>query len=157
MSTLARVSAIPENTPRLVRILARKFAGTKFTEDDLIQEGLLAYIKAEGTYKSDQGTPFEAYATRVIKNRYIDILRKRTDTPTGFHEDQIQSQYSMDDAVNLIEIKKALSLVPPLERAIFNSYIEGFSYEEMGKIFTLPRKKIDNTVQKVKKLIKASI
>ena len=52
---------------------------------------------------------------------------------------------------------EAKDKIPELERAIFNSYIEGFSYEEMGRIFELNRKKVDNIVQKVKRIIKSSL
>jgi DNA-directed RNA polymerase specialized sigma24 family protein len=39
-----------------------------------------------------------------------------------------------------------------IERAVFNAYLGGFSYGEIEKIFTINKKKIDNTIQKIKKL-----
>jgi RNA polymerase sporulation-specific sigma factor len=142
---------------RLVRILARKYANANLTEEDLVQEGMLAWIKAETTFKPETGVKFETYASRVIRNRFIDLLRKR---PAGksavLCEESTSGDYHFDDEVDLIEIHKIIDgVVKPLDRAIFNSYIEGFTYEEIGKIFNLTRKKIDNTVQKVKKLIKS--
>ena len=143
---------------RLVRVLARKFSGNKFDEEDLFQEGMLAYIKAEQTFDPKRDVKLETYASRVIKNRFIDILRKRPDVDATFEDEITTGDFNLDDEVNLIEIKKILAThVGEIERAIFNSYIEGFSYEEMGKIFDLPRKKIDNIVQKVKKIIKSYI
>jgi RNA polymerase sporulation-specific sigma factor len=142
---------------RLIRILARKFSGSAIPEEDLVQEGMLAYIRASQTFNPDAGVKFETYASRVITNRFIDLLRKTHDT-SELIESNIEGNFSMDDQVSLLEIKKILaSRVNELERAIFNSYIEGFSYDEIGKIFTLPRKKIDNTVQKVKRIIKSQI
>jgi len=140
---------------RLIRALARKYATPQLREEDLVQEGNLAFIKAEKTFDNKKGVPFDAYATHVIKNRFIDLLRKTHDTPAQFNDETMQSEINFDDEIKLIEIKKILlNSVAEIDRAIFNSYIEGFTYEEISKIFDLPRKKIDNTVQKVKKIIK---
>jgi len=147
---------------RLIRILARKFATPSSPEDDLFQEGTLAYMRALQTFDPTRDTKLETYASRVITNRFIDISRRQADSVVELVEDEMSgASYpanSLDDEMNLQEIKKILAThVADLDRAIFNSYIEGFSYEEMGKIFDLPRKKIDNTVQKVKKIIKQFI
>ena len=141
---------------RLPRILARKFANSHLDEEDLFQEGMIAYIRAEQTFDPARDIKFETYASRVIKNRFIDIIRRQPDNDAVFDDDKTTSDFSLDDEVNLLEIKKIVANhVDEIERAIFNSYIEGFSYEEMGKIFDMPRKRIDNVVQKVKKIIKS--
>ena len=127
-------------------------------EEDLVQEGMIAYIKATQTFNPDRDIKFETYASRVITNRFIDILRRRHDKDASLNENKTVGDFSMEDEMDLIEIKNILGTrVAELERAIFNSYIEGFSYEEISKIFDLPRKKIDNTVQKVKKIIKSDM
>ena len=145
-------------TDRLVRILARKFATSQIHEEDLYQEGMLALIKAEMTYKPESGVKLETYASRVITNRFIDLMRKQTDKPDELNEDTQSGDFNLDDEVNLLEIKKILrEQINDIERAVFNSYVEGFSYEEIGAIFELPRKKIDNIVQKVKRKIKENI
>jgi len=146
------------NSERLVRILARKFACAKMDEQDLFQEGMIAYMRATATYNPERDVKLETYATRVITNRFIDLLRKQPDTDAMFDDEKTTSDFSLDDEVHLIEIKKILAdHVNEIERAIFNSYIEGFSYEEISKIFDRPRKQIDNIVQKVKKIIKSHI
>ena len=143
---------------RLVRILARKFSCPQIPEEDLVQEGMLAYFKAQSTFDPLRDVKFDTYASRVITNRFIDILRKGPDVHAVLDEDTTTGVLTFDDEINLLEIKKILQThVTELERAIFNSYIEGFSYEEMGKIFELPRKKIDNIVQKVKRTIKMNV
>ena len=152
----------PSEKDRLVRIISRKFINSGMDEEDLCQEGMLALMRAESTFKESVDVKFETYASRVITNRFIDITRKsqrqRAAGPTHFASEEPESDFSLDDQVNLIEIKNILrDYVTELDRAIFNSYIQGFSYEEISKIFELPRKKIDNTVQKVKKIIKALV
>jgi RNA polymerase sporulation-specific sigma factor len=142
---------------RLVRILARKFANKRIKEEDLFQEGMLAYMKAQMTFNPERGTTLDTYASTVIKNRFIDLIRKEQDTKKLTIDPQ-DSGFTIEDEMNLAEIKKILfKSVTEIERAIFNSYIEGISYDEIGKIFDKTRKKIDNTVQKVKRIIKSNI
>ena len=142
---------------KIVRILARKFANPELTEEDLFQEGALALMRAEQTFNPDRDVKFETYASRVISRRFIDLIRKQNIHAEELNEDIQSGEFNLDDQVNLIRIKTILNQVPDLERAIFNSYTQGYSYEEIGKIFELPRKKIDNIVQKVKRKIKESI
>jgi RNA polymerase sigma factor (sigma-70 family) len=142
---------------RLVRILARKYANKRIKEADLFQEGMLAYMKAQSTFKPEIGVTLDTYASKVIRNRFIDLIRKEQDTKKLTTE-PLDGGISIEDEMNLAEIKKILiQNVTEIERAIFNSYIEGISYDEIGKIFDMPRKKIDNTVQKVKRIIKSNI
>lgn len=142
---------------RLIRTIARTFAGGQFTEEDLVQEGMIAYMRAEATFDPKRDTKFETYASRVIRNRFIDLMRKKAPTHE-LHEETTNSAYNFDTEIDLIEIKKILNnKVGDMERAIFNSYIEGFTYEEISQIFDLPRKKIDNIIQKVKGIAKSAL
>lgn len=150
------------NDNRLVAAVVRKFARSHVSEQDLHQEGMLALIKARTTFNPDAGVKFETYASRVITNRIIDVLRKQRDAAPGrfagseTSADQIPADFSMENEVNLLEVKRFLrERCTEIERAVFNSYIEGFSYSEIGKIFELTPKKIDNIIQKVKRLIKS--
>jgi len=147
---------------RLVTILARKYATHTLLELDLYQEGRLALMKAEQTYRAETGATLEGYAYRVIENRFRDIMRTRSTRAAAqtveLTVETRDNEYNLDNEMDLHEIKKILvEQVSEIDRAIFNSYIEGFSYEEIGKIFELPRKKIDNIVQKVKRKIKENI
>ena len=143
---------------RLVRLLARKFTNTGMDEEDLVQEGMLAYMRAVGTYNPDAGVQFDTYASRVITNRYLDLVRRKPETDMHLNVENTIAEFSIDDEIDLIQINEILqNNVPEMERAIFNAYVQGFSYEEISKIFDLPRKKIDNTVQKVKRQIKSDL
>ena len=143
----------------LVKLVTRKFLSTLTSEQDLFQEGMIAYMRATQTFDPTRDAKLETYATRVITNRFIDLLRRQNpDADTKIDHERTESDFSMEDQMNLIEIKKILATkVGEIERAIFKSYIEGFSYEEISAIFDQPRKKIDNTVQKVKQTIRANM
>ncbi|MCL2228289.1 MAG: sigma-70 family RNA polymerase sigma factor [Firmicutes bacterium] len=143
---------------RLVRVLARKYANSQNEEEDLFQEGQIAYLRAIQTFDESKNIRIEAYATRIIKNRFIDLLRKKRDTSQDVDSESASAEYSLDQRVSLIEIKQILAThIADIDRAIFNSYIEGFSYDEISKIFDLPKKKIDNIIQKVKRAIRERV
>jgi len=143
------------------KFLESKSAATRLHEheEDLFQEGMLALFKAEHTFNPTSGAKLETYASRVITNRFIDVWRKVGEAPDELNEETQGGALCLDNEMDLEEIRKILrEQVSDLERAIFNSYyIEGFSYDEIGRIFELPRKKIDNIVQKVKRKIKEYI
>jgi len=145
---------------KLVTVVVRKIIFTykvkNFSEEDLVQEGMLALLKARNTFKEDGGAKFETYASRCIHNRVIDVIRRERGTDSLDFE--ISSQ---DDGVEreLRDeiLERVLTQLNEIERAIFNSYIQGYTYTEIAKIFEINNKKIDNTIQKVKIFVRKEI
>ncbi len=144
---------------RLVRMQVRRFANTCVAEEDLWQEGMLALLKADQTYDPNLGIKYETYASTVIRNRLIDVLRgyKAKDEEEPLVDDPVgkplDNEIEHQRKVHLLH--KALGSCTAIERAIFNAYWQGYSYKEIGGIFTVNSKKIDNTIQKIKKLVKS--
>jgi RNA polymerase sporulation-specific sigma factor len=146
-------------TERFVRTVVRKFGRTGIAEEDLFQEGMLAMLKAEKTYNSAVGTKFETYASTIIRNRIIDIIRAKAAKPK---DDGVNAEFTvgktLEDEIDLIEknrlLKSVLAECTEIERAVFSAYFQGFSYEEIKTIFNVNSKKIDNTIQKVKRRVK---
>jgi RNA polymerase sporulation-specific sigma factor len=141
---------------RLVRMVVRRFVNFDiYDEDDLFQEGCIALLKAEKTYNEKRGIKFETYASTVIRNRITDILRKNGEKNEGGEIDN-ETGKNLEHEVDFIEKREILNMVlqkcTDIERAVWNAYIGGYSYIEIEKIFAINKKKIDNTVQKIKKL-----
>jgi RNA polymerase sporulation-specific sigma factor len=154
-----------EKHRKMVTIIARKFVGGNLTEQDLVQEGMISLLRAHDTFNVDGGASFETYATRVIRNRLIDIIRRQkgrgfVDYSGDLSDIVAERKYDPQVEEEFLEksslIKKILAQLPDVERAIFNSYAQGYSYDEIVKIFDISKKKIDNTVQKVRKLVRES-
>jgi len=132
------------------------------SEEDLVQEGMIALLRAVKTFKGkDEGgsAKFETYASTCIKNRLIDILRKEStqiqpNTDSEKVEDFAASRYKVEFLEKEEILKRVLKTCNEIERAILNSYLQGFSYAEIAKIFEISNKKIDNTIQKIKLKIK---
>ena len=126
-----------------------------FTEEDLIHEGMIALIKAERTFDKTKNVKFETYASRVIRNRLIDIARKWK------LEELPEIEGITDDLENTVEkievtqvLEKILDSLNNTEQAIIGLYKRGLTYAQISKKLEIPEKKIDNTVQKVRTRLK---
>jgi RNA polymerase sigma factor (sigma-70 family) len=144
---------------RMVRAVVRKFINCGIAEDDLFQEGMLALLKAQRTYSDQKGVKFETYAGVIIRNRIIDIIRA-SHIYEEQSDDNSQTQLTgetLEHEVDILEKSRLLQNIlntkcTEIERAIFNAYYSGYDYKEISKIFEITNKKIDNTVQKIKRL-----
>ena len=149
-----------EKYKHLVDIIYRKrFSQSGVSEQDLKQEGMMALLKAVKTFNADAGVKFETYASRVICNRMIDIVRKESadrivavpdyDLSVNTTPEQIFWSKERGREINRI-LKRECS---EIEVAIFKSHYLGRSYDEIALTFDITKKKIDNTIQKVKRVI----
>lgn len=149
---------LKEQDKVIVNSVVRGFKNCGIPEQDLAQEGHIALIRARGTFNAELGIKFETYASRVIKNRFIDLLRRENER-TGLLNDQATTGTTIEDHYNIVEkselVRKILNTqCTPIERAIFNSYARGHGYDEISKIFDITKKKIDNTIQKIRNKIR---
>lgn len=74
---------------------------------------------------------------------YIDILEDK--------ENSLEKKYEMNEAVDSLYQTVDIN---DFERQVFVLYLYGYEYKEIGKILNCPTKKIDNTIKKVKEVIK---
>lgn len=128
--------------------------------DDLFQEGRIAMLRAHKTFDNQKGAQFKTYASRVVKNRLLDIIKsKKSDTFLKIREGQeVSGRANVFNSVMLYEMNETLKKnLSPTESAVYKKYKEGKSYEEMGQELNLTTKQIDNTMQKIRKILKSSL
>lgn len=65
-----------EENYNLVAYVVNTYFPKNFYKDDLKQEGYLGLLKAIETYDESKNVKFSTYATKCIKNKIIDYLRK---------------------------------------------------------------------------------
>lgn len=145
---------------RMVRTIARglmrSYDVVGLDEEDLVQEGMIALLKAQQTYNEKSNAKFETYASVVIRNRIIDVIRsykviepiKATEPTVG--EDFDNSGNHVEELLKILH--EVLQKCSDVEKAIFNAYFQGYSYDEICKIFSINKKKVDNTIQKIHRL-----
>ena len=148
---------------RMVRTIARglmrSYDVVGLDEEDLVQEGMIALLKAQQTYNEKSNAKFETYASVVIRNRIIDVIRsykviepiKATEPTVG--EDFDSSGNHVEELLKILH--EVLQKCSDVEKAIFNAYFQGYSYDEICKIFSINKKKVDNTIQKIHRLARS--
>lgn len=140
----------------IVRTVLRKYDVLGLEEEDLVQEGMLALWKAVRSYKSNNGAKFETYASVVIYNRIVDIIRTHKELLTGGPDPIPQVPGPDGEKAELLKIlHEVLDVCNDFEKAIFNAYFQGYSYQEICEIFEISKKKVDNTIQKIHRLARS--
>lgn len=66
-----------EHNLRLVAHIAKKYAATNRSTDDMISIGTIGLIKAVSTYKLKKGTALATYAARCIENAILSLRQFR--------------------------------------------------------------------------------
>ena len=141
---------------RLVRTIFRnlihRYRIFGIDEEDLVQEGSLAFLKAKVTYQVRGKAKFETYAYVVIRNHVFDYIRKEKKLPLvepGSDDPMFPGVQPKDTALWEILREVLKNHCNDLERSIFNAYYKGYSYHEICEIFEISKKKVDNTIQKI--------
>ncbi len=161
--------------PMVVKISSKYYAPwAEF--DDIVQSGLVGLIKAV-FYFEDSRSSFNSYAWRSIEGEIQTFLtyqnRKKNrilsdsysmDSFNTDEEDE-QSDYFMPSSDTSVLRKSVVSLIyeelnkilKDDETGIFDMWINGYSYKEISEALNVTTKKIDNTVQKVKKVLREKV
>lgn len=138
---------------RLVNLQVNKFKNAGVPAEDLFQEGMLASLKAEQTFKPDKGAQFATYASKVIYNRLVDVIRKWQ----SLGEPPLDPTVEDPDKELWQIVKRVLATCKPLEQDIYKAHFSGLTYDEICARYGVNKKKIDNTIQKVRKLLKLEL
>ena len=128
-----------EHNLRLVVYIARRFENTGVHLEDLISLGTIGLIKGISTYRREKNIKLATYASRCIENEILMHVRKiacqkaeiSLDEPINMDYDGNELLLSdilgtdenivtgrMDDAVDLLILRKALQDLPPREKEI---------------------------------------
>ena len=128
-----------ERNLRLVVFIARRFENTGVNIEDLISIGTIGLIKGINTYRRDRNIKLATYASRCIENEILMYIRKiahqkneiSLDEPINMDYDGNELLLSdilgtdedvilrpMEDNVDLMLLRKAVSQLPDREREI---------------------------------------
>ncbi len=161
----------------LVEGKARAYYVAGAERDDVIQEGMIGLFKAIRDFSSDQLSAFKTFAELCITRQIITAIKTATrqkhrllntyiplDTPIG-SEDEHRTladticEYPSEGPEELLLRRefqgRALRLMRQglsrLEGKVLMLYIDGKSYEEIGKELGCSVKQVDNALQRAKK------
>jgi RNA polymerase sigma-70 factor, ECF subfamily len=120
--------------PKL-RIQALALTRNRAAADDLVQDAAMNALAAQDSFMP--GTNFNAWMHRILRNRFISVIRKRREATDI--EDVPQAALAVhaghDDRLSLQELQGALGELPTVQReALFMVVLQGMSYEEIGEV-----------------------
>ena len=164
-----------------VRLKASSYFLAGGDADDLIQEGLVGLYKAVRDYRTDRESSFRNFAELCITRQIITAVKTATrnkhtplnqyvsfsSTPAGSSGDneptldEMLPGSTVHDPVNQVissEELRALvacisTVLSELESRVLALYLDGHSYEEVGRRLSCDCKTVDNALQRVKRKV----
>lgn len=160
--------------PMVIKISSRYYAPWAEFQD-LVQNGLVGLIKAVYYYQPDK-SGFSSFAWRSIeselksfltflnrkKNRVltdavsVDLLTSEDSEETGYSFEDLSFSTARQAIASLI-MEKINDHLSDLEVQIIQMWIDGTSYEQIEQQLGVNFKKVDNTVQKLKRVLKERV
>ncbi len=168
-----------------VRLKASSYFLAGGDSDDLIQEGLIGLYKAVRDYRTDRESSFRNFAELCITRQIITAVKTATrnkHTPlnqyvsfssspaggAGDNEptlDEMLPGSTVHDPVNQVisseELRALVACISTalseLESRVLSLYLDGRSYEEVGRRIGCDTKTVDNALQRVKRKVGAHL
>lgn len=155
----------------LCHALAHRYGGFGLEEEDLAQEGMIGLIEAARRFDPRKQVPFEAYARKCVTSKILSALdalsaQKRKanldNLPLDEEEDLLRLHTPAPDEL-LIESEETrrrsrqiFSLLSPSESDTLRLYLRGCSYAQIAAKLGLPRKSVDNALQRVRRKLRSA-
>ena len=147
-----------------------------FTSDgeecaDLSQEGMIGFLSAVYSYRTDGTASFLTYASRCIRNKILSALRKLNSTkriPDSLLvslEQISETSAHPDTPENLILSESGAKLISALieehlskqEKDVLMSYLTGISYTDIAEKLNLSPKAVDSALQRARKKLREKL
>lgn len=119
--------------PKL-RVQALSLTRNKAAADDLVQDAVCNALRARASFVP--GTNFPAWMHRIVRNRFISMLRRRRDTTEieGLPEAVFATNPAHEDCLALKELGRAMMRLPVDQReALVMIALHGMSYEALAE------------------------
>jgi RNA polymerase sporulation-specific sigma factor len=180
----AAYDAIVRRYYGFVRLKASSYFLAGGDADDLIQEGLVGLYKAVRDYRTDRESSFRNFAELCITRQIITAVKTATRnkhsplnqyvsfsssaTAAGDGEptlDEVIPGSPVHDPVNQVisseELRALVACISTalseLESRVLALYLDGHSYEEVGRRLGCDCKTVDNALQRVKRKVGAHL
>lgn len=171
-------SAIMDFLMEKYKNLVRRCANALFLlggePEDLIQEGMIGLFKAVRDYDADKGS-FYHFALLCINrqlyhavetaarrkhtplNSYISLSGTADEAPEAVLTDHLSDARGQNPESLILaqeamqsQLKRLKESLSPLERTVFDYYLEGLNYRQIANQMGRPPKTIDNALQRIR-------
>lgn len=151
---------------------ASKHGSPRLSAEDLVQEGMLGFLDAVKSFRSEKGVPFKAYAEICINNRIVSAVRANFNhknaalTNAVSIEEETDSLLSRcDDPANIVSDKYSSEHIKNLidsglsdfEKQVIELRLHDKSYAQIALSLNCSEKAVDNALQRIRKKIRSKI
>jgi RNA polymerase sporulation-specific sigma factor len=163
-----------------VRLKASSYFLAGGDNDDLIQEGLVGLYKAVRDFRTDRESSFRNFAELCITRQIITAVKTASrnkhsplnrylsfsSSPAGASEgdatlDEVLPGPAAHDPVNQVVSSEELralvaclsTVLSELESRVLALYLDGHSYQQVGRKLGCEAKTVDNALQRVKRKV----
>lgn len=172
----AILNFICEKYKPLVLKNSKKYFLVGGENEDLIQEGMIGLFSAIGDYNNSSDVTFFHFAQMCIDRQMIKAIEasnRKKHSPLNayvslYDEDGAEREepaFTTDDPAELVieaeenldlidRLKKALS---PMEKQVFELYMQDYDYREIAAKLGKTEKSVDNTLTRIKSKAKELI
>lgn len=169
---------------RLIWSIVLKFQGAMhqmgISKDDLFQEGMIGLLEALDCYREDLNVPFRNFACLCAERQMRSLIRKYSGQNFGIIHNSLSLDQSLvhDDSMIVMDtiadnncfndpawvfnyryclqqVQEQVQEFSSLERSVLTYRAHGYSYKEIAEVCCVSYKKVDNTLQKVKRKLVA--
>ncbi len=153
----------------LVKSRARQLYIEGGDRDDLLQEGMIGLFKAVCSYDTKNRASFFTFADKCIANQMykaieasgrkkhsilnesvsFSVMRETEPALSPDPEEIVLHNEEVRDLKNGI-----IGLLSPMERKVFELFLEGYDYHQIARLIGKSEKSIDNALQRIRIKVK---
>ena len=133
---------------------------------DLVQEGMMALLKAVNSYRPDRGAGFATYAGVCIRHSMLSYIMKDTRYSGGdtFSTDEpelyAESGENPEDAVIAGEeydelFRRIADALSEREWQVLQLFLAGLSHKSIAQRLDTNEKSVNNTMQRIRRKLRA--
>jgi len=162
---------ILEKFEPMVKSVVAKYYGAWADFEDFMQIGYVGLMQAVFNYKDNSGSKFSTFAYLNISSEiksfltYLNrqknkVLTEAMSIENTFQEFNETSEYYIEapestepDILTQYFINECVKELNDDEKDIINLWFKNYTYKEISKDLEIKRKKVDNTIQKIKRIL----
>jgi RNA polymerase sporulation-specific sigma factor len=155
-----------KRTENVIANCALSFSDSRFENEDLIQEGMVACFRAILSYDKEKGASFRTYASVCIKNALKNFVGKKNNVLISADEAFVplgdetaggtpaEDEYISSENYRLLR-KSLEKILSRTEYSVFSLFVDGMSYSEIAEKTGQSVKSVDCALQRVRKKLKS--
>lgn len=157
-----------------VLLIAKKYYISDGNSDDIVQEGMLGFLKAINTFDADKGN-FYSYLIKSVEHQIINAIKKsntlknaplnerynlnnqgeleieESEKSLGIPNDDLSPENRVIMEENQKELNEIMTdKLSTFEREVLQLYLAGFSYCDIISKLNVNYKSVDNALNRVK-------